>query len=591
MENKEYIVVLHRDVDYDAVWRDIESETYNLGYIPNRSIAIANNRNMFNRICEYWLTDNEADLIRQDARVKAVEIPVRNNPLVTIHQNATQALTGTQNFTKQAGNVIAGAPIDYSAPLNASINWGLIRHSNQTNPYGPNPRGASISPTTANYNYVPDGTGVDIIINDTGIQANHPEFQNSEGVSRVLNVDWSAVASAVGLDVTTGWNTFSYNDYNGHGTNVAGIASGKTYGWAKNANIIPLYFSTLGESEAEPLDTFEMMIYWHRNKGTNNPTIVNMSWDLRISSYSPVLPVTGGVYRGTPWVSTGKKQSFYDSVGLITLTGNGFPVQDLSQAVEFPYSSAAYNVALGEMIDAGIIVCQAAGNNGFKIDKPNYQGGTGDYDNYILSSAVSGNLYYHRGASPKDSRAIVVGALDTLTSTTAQDQRAPFSCAGPRVDIWAAGVYVMSSCSNNVPDGTVTAPYYLDNNFNELVDTGTSQATPQITGIASLYLQARPIANIYNSNNCSTVKSWLTNNATTTTLWSPGTNNSYTNYNSLLGGNPAVAYQPIQFLTQVKNSSGAWQPVGTVSIKTSDSTWSPVKNIWSKTAQGWRQVF
>jgi len=602
METKEYIVVLKDGIDYNQFWTEIESATVGLPHVPDRPVGIVNNRTAFKRICEYALTDAEADLLKNDSRVESVEIPVRNLPNVGIVNNIVQnAAAVNMNFNKQAGNISAGAPADYTFPAKASINWGLIRHSNQTNPYGVNSAGYTGLTTAQNYNYVPTGTNVDVIINDTGIQVNHPEFTNNLGVSRVNNVNWNSIAAALGIPrnpipgSNRTWNNLSYsdtgNDINGHGTNVAGIAVGKTYGWAKNANIISLYSDSItGQSSAEPLDTFEMMLYWHQHKGNNNPTIVNMSWSLSIlrKSFLDYYPtITGGSYRGTA-IASGQSDSYYQQRGLIPLIGNGFPVQDLTNPLFFPYTSAAYNAALGQLIDDGIIVCQSAGNTSFKIDTPTVDGGTGDYDNYITLSGVLGNLYYQRGASPKDPRSITVGALDTLTSSTGQDQKAQFSCAGPGVDIYAAGTYIMSAGPSQPNLGAL---YFLNQpgqNFKELVSSGTSQATPQITGMASLYLQAHPVANIYSANNCSTVKSWVTNSATTTTFYQTGNATSYTNYLSLLGGQPRVAFQSMQGLGFANN--GGWRPIANVYVKGS-SSWEPVKAGYIKTISGWTQVF
>ena len=120
METKEYIVALHEGVDYDQFWLDIESPTSGLPHIPDRAVVITNNRTAFNRLCEYALTDSEADRVKNDSRVASVEIPVRNNPMVTVARSTTQ----TGNFNKT------------TYPWGLEINWGLIRHSQTTNVYG-----------------------------------------------------------------------------------------------------------------------------------------------------------------------------------------------------------------------------------------------------------------------------------------------------------------------------------------------------------------------------------------------------------------------------------------------------------------------
>jgi hypothetical protein len=46
--------------------------------------------------------------------------------------------------------------------------------------------------------YTLDGTGVDVVIMDSGIQTDHPEFFDSQGVSRVQLIDWYQAAGIPG---------------------------------------------------------------------------------------------------------------------------------------------------------------------------------------------------------------------------------------------------------------------------------------------------------------------------------------------------------------------------------------------------------
>jgi hypothetical protein len=123
-------------------------------------------------------------------------------------------------------------------------------------------------------------------------------------------------------------------------------------------------------------------------------------------------------------------------------------------------------------------------------------------------------------------------------------------------------------------------------------------AAPQVTGIGALYLQAKPLANIQSSTNCTTIKTWITDNATTGTFYETGNATSYTNSLSLLGGAGRVAYQPLKALGLVQTSqvTSAWSPSAflpptTTNIKKTyvknSSGWTEIKKTWIKTPDGW----
>lgn len=529
---REYIVSLVKDVDYDQFWNEIENESLTDGFVPSRRVEIVNERPGSLRSCHYLLSDEEAQTLRQDPRVYAVGIPPDQREDIKIGIRTSQ----TANFTKPSIS-LAGATIDgngtyISVPGLADssgtfTNWGLIRNSNATNVYG------SVATTNLNYEYLADGTGVDIVIHDSGIQVNHPEFTDATGNSRVQQINWY---TASGLTGTQSAN--HYRDYRGHGTHVAGIAVGKTYGWAKNARIYSLKVSGLegsGDSGTgiSVTDCFDVVKLWHRNKpidpaiGRKRPTIVNMSWGYMGYGYANI---TGGNYRGTPW--TGVTQQ--PGKGMISYSPPG--------------RDESVDVDLEELIDEGVIVCIAAGNNSHKID---VVGGV-DYNNYWTSS-VYGNIYYHRGMSPSSPKAIIVGALSASPHSSTLDRKSWFSNSGPGVDIYAAGDYIISSISN-IANYSV-APYHLNSSFKQTSLSGTSQASPQVAGILACYLQNNLTATPEQA------KSWLKNKATST-LYSTGLDNDYVNSFSQHGGNVNVAFSATAAGSTAVAGVGIWTGTG-----------------------------
>lgn len=493
---REYIVSLKKDVDYDSFWNEIESASSGDGFVPARRVDIVNNRDASLRMCHYALTEEEAELLKNDPRVYAVEIPPDQRDDIEIRLRST---TQTGNFTKT------------TSPSSNFINWGLIRHSFDNNIYG------TSTTTNQNYVYTNDGSGVDVVIQDSGIQADHPEFLDRLGINRVQQINWYTVSGLTGNQSAN-----HYRDFDGHGTHVAGIVAGRIYGWAKNAKVYALKVAGLegaGDSGTGiPIaDCFDVIKMWHRNKpidptiGRKRPTVVNMSWGYGTTFTN----INGGSYRGTPWSGTSKNTAY----GMTGSPSNFHPVR-----------VASVDVDIEELIDEGVIVCIAAGNDYTKVDVP---GGL-DYDNYYNKTGV-GQVYYNRGMSPYSSKAITVGSMDSTVFNATTDQKSVFSNAGPGVDIFAAGSNILSACSTTNDFGGAAAPYHLDGTFKQGNISGTSMASPQIAGIVTLFLENNLTATP------AQVKSWI-NSKATSTIYKTNLDNNYTNQRSQWGGDTKVVW-------------------------------------------------
>ena len=468
---REYNVILKKDIDYDEFWNDMESDTDGGKlYIPNRRVDFTNERPASLRQCWYLLTDEEAEQLKLDERVFDVEIPPEHRNDIVIGKRLTQY----SNFTKT------------TASSGSFVNWGLLRCGFSTNVY----ESGNNAPINTYYNYSLDGTGVDVVIQDSGIEVNHPEFQDALGNNRVQQINWATVS---GLAFTQ--NANHYRDYDGHGTHVAGIAAGKTYGWAKNAKIYSQKLSGLegsGDSGTGISTTyaFDAIKIWHRDKGIDStlgykrPTVVNMSWGYA-TYYDSVLSIT---FRGNTFLTGSAVLDDYwrySVAGLPNLSGASAGYNYVTNV-----RVSSVDTDIEEMIDAGIVVCIAAGNRSHKID---VSSGT-DYNNNIVADSGSSTIYYHRGSSPFSSRAFIVGSLDYDTYDSVLDQKATYSETGPGVNIWAPGTYIMSACSNTNAFSAQT--YYLNASYKETNISGTSMASPQVAGIAALFLQANPTASV-----------------------------------------------------------------------------------------------
>jgi len=496
---RQYNVILKKDIDYDEFWNDIESDTDGGKlYIPNRAVQYTNERPASLRQCWYLLTDEEAEQLKSDERVLAVEIPPEHRDDIKIGLRAIQ----TGDYTKT------------SSDSGNYINWGLIRSNFPNNVYG------SSTTTTENYKYTLTGEGVDIVIQDSGIQSDHPEFQDPDGNNRVQEINWATVS---GLAFTQ--NANHYRDYDGHGTHCGGIAAGKTYGWAKRAHIYSQKIVGLegtGDSGTGISTTyaFDSIKIWHNNKaiqpktGVKRPTVVNMSWGY----YNIFGSITSINYRGTSYTgasidSTAEKESF----GLV-----------LASFSESNYRVASVDTDIQEMVDAGIIICVAAGNNSHKID---VSGGV-DYNNYYDDGEV---VYYHRGSSPYDDEIISVGNMDSTSYSSTLDQKSTSSETGPGVTIYAPGTNIMSCTSNTNRWGGGSQNYYLNSSYKQTNISGTSMASPQVAGVCTLILEQNP------KLTPAQVKSALLGMAGDA-IYDTGTNDDWTNNRSLKGGSKKVLF-------------------------------------------------
>ena len=293
--------------------------------------------------------------------------------------------------------------------------------------------GATIGATAAREELGYDGSGVGVAIIDSGVTAWHDDLADPKqpGTQRIDTfVDF--VGGGAG-------GTVPYDDY-GHGTHVAGIIAGNGYdSGGRRAGIAPGARLTVlkaldANGHGRISDVIAALEYVLLNKDLLNIRVVNLS------------------------IATGVYESYDDD----------------------PLTQAAL-----ALVQAGVVVVSAAGNNGRgPKGTPQYGGVT-----------APGNAPW----------VLTVGASSHMgTIDRGDDTMAAFSSRGPtaidyaaKPDLVAPGVGIESLSSPGSTLFATRAAYLLDGTIPTdappyLSLSGTSMAAPVVTGTVALMLQANP---------------------------------------------------------------------------------------------------
>lgn len=516
MAEKEYIVSLKRDVNYKEFDTEMVSSS-GTGNIPNRTVDVTDSRPGSKRNTHYMLEESEAESLRNDNRVYGVEVPPDQRDDIDIITTATQ----TGDWRK-----------DFSTGSSTDLNWGMIRGTIREDAWG-----EGISNITNPYNYTLTGKGVDVVISDTGLDVGHIEFTDSDGNSRVKQIDWFAESGLAGSQSVN-----HYRDFDGHGSHVAGTVAGRLMGWAKDANIYSVKVNGLegsGDSGTGIAISkcFDVIKLWHRNKpidpdtGFKRPTIVNMSWGYGGTRGTTV---NSGIYRASSWTfgDTGFSNSdeLYGNAGII------FPYYFGSRRINVRVSSVDTDIQ--ELLDEGVHICIAAGNSYA------YIAADGDTDwNNSADFGLGFQEFYHRGSSPYDTEAHIVGNMD-ITYKDGLENKAQSSCTGPGVDINAPGTEIISASSddnasgnNDIALSVGRVAHPLNGSQYLMKISGTSMASPNVCGLLSTILEANP------GMTPAELKTWSHNNATLDKLYN-GATDDWDDDESIQGGPNRIFYTP-----------------------------------------------
>lgn len=501
------VITLHVGVDVDAFIEDMVSGNNHNEFMPNRKVELFNEKPDSLRNVDFVLTREEARILKNDPRIIDVRYGTKAENGIFLRQTSTD----TQKLYSKTNTL-----------LNTHYNWAMPACTNSSDVF------AAASSTDVNFTHTwaTAGAGVDVVIQDSGILANHPEWLNPAGTaSRLQQINWPTAANLTG---TYTQDVNHYTDLDGHGTHVAGTTAGRLYGWAKEAKI---YAITILDNPAAfgVSASFNLIRGFHNNKtvtstGYKRPTVVNMSWEY----FKIYENITGGNYRGTPWTAT-TPQSLYGMVSTI--------YNRLTSPTRYyhPVRVSSVDADIADCVSAGIILVAAAGNDAHKIDTST---GT-DYNNYYTDS-VDGTIYYHRGATPSNtSNVITVGSVKIASP----EGKNFFSNSGPGVDVYAPGESIISAIPETSTIGTSvgTVDYPLNASFKSTKISGTSMAAPQVTGVIACMLDVRP------EYTQSQAKAWIQEVGVSNRLTQTGS--GYSDLGFLQGGPNRYLYQPFSSAT------------------------------------------
>jgi hypothetical protein len=283
LQLKEYIITAQDYKDLESIYADLENAS-DVSNIPNRPVECALRRTI-SRNTHYYLTAEEAESLKNDPRILSVDLTPEEKGLKVVSHS-------TQYSDKW----------NKSGDLTSTMkNWGLLRSTlgSQIEDWGSNGDKDASGTITLNQT----GKNVDVIISDAdGFVPNHPEFaKNADGTggSRCVYYDWYQHNVELGFAPVAPYVNNDDGDGGYHAVHTAGTTAGNTQGWARDANIYNIAFTT-----TNPLRHFDYIRAFHQNKpineatGRKNPTIVNMSWGYSYILQNNTAPVASINYQG-----------------------------------------------------------------------------------------------------------------------------------------------------------------------------------------------------------------------------------------------------------------------------------------------------
>lgn len=342
------------------------------------------------------------------------------------------------------------------------------------------------------YSFTDRGTDIHVYVLDTGIRANHREFQDRFGFSRVVGgINYSSSDSS------------DTSDCYGHGTHVAGIIGGRTYGVAKDALLHPVRIFGCGTESVS-------------NEVQANRWISGLNW---------IAGDHDAVADGTAVVNWSGGNSLAIANGSGVFAGVRTAAHDLAKVPTLLLVQAAGNRSGDHGTDVQYNACDySLGDElDFLSDPVTYNAVRGIF--IAGGSDESDGRWTRRSGDPRYAKYVGVGDRG--------------SNVGSCVDLFAPAAHVVS------------ASWQHSAGFCRL--SGTSMAAPHVAGVAANYLQRNRL------KTAQQVKDRLLLEATSSVLQSSSSHPNYIGAgspNKLLDRRmPAVSCGVDRTLTTQKNVS------------------------------------
>jgi subtilisin family serine protease len=278
-------------------------------------------------------------------------------------------------------------------------------------------------------------TGKDIVwaVLDTGIAARHPHFHRADGTNAVIE-QWDCTQRGFPLRLRPGDKAFDTLDGNGHGTHVAGIIAG----------------------------------------GVAGSTYQGMAPDARLIGFK-VLKDNGSGEDAYIIKALDQIAEINDSAGKLVIHGVNLSLGGAFDPMSYNCGHTPLCQELRRLWNQGVLVCVAAGNEGYAV----IEGEEGPIQsNQDLSIGDPANL----------EEGITVGSVHKTNPHTYGvsyfSSRGPTADGRKKPDLVAPGERILSAAHKARANATAPDELYVEM-------SGTSQATPHVSGLLAGFLSVR----------------------------------------------------------------------------------------------------